>query len=111
MKSLDVEAYFQYFDQENFSSLNENGTVTHNFEEFSKTYLKQVPYIKSYQSLKFNNVAINVINDTTVILLNEYDAVVVLTSGESIKASGAGTQVWSKKTGHWKLVNVSGSSK
>ena len=110
-KSLDHEKYFSYFDAEKYTTLNEDGTVLHSLDAFREMYLPQQKYIKSYQSLEFSNVKIDVIDASTAVLVNEYTASVTLTSGETVSAAGAGTQVWSKRTGTWKLVNVSSSLK
>lgn len=110
-KTLNHEAYFSYFDAENYTALNENGEVLHSFKAFKDIYEPQLGYLESYQSLEFTNVKIDVIDATTAILVNEYEAIVTLTSGETVSAAGAGTQVWSKRTGSWKLVNVSSSAK
>lgn len=110
-KTLDHEKYFSYFDTEKYTALNENGSVLHSFGTFKEIYQPQLAFIKSYQSLEFSNVKIDVIDASTAVLVNEYQATVTLTSGETVTASGAGTQVWSKRTGAWKLVNVSSSAK
>jgi len=109
-KSLNVERYLQFFDKDKFTSLNENGSVYHSLHDFEKQYREQIPYIEKYKSLKFYNMKIKVINSSTAILVNEFNAVVLLKSGETVSASGAGTQVWSKISDRWKLVNVSSSS-
>ena len=110
-KSLDAYSYYKYFDADKHTSLNEDGTVTHSFKEFKKTYDVQIPYIKEYKSLEFSNVKITVVDKNTAILVNEYKAEVLMKSGDVITALGAGTQVWSNTTGEWKLVNVSSSTK
>lgn len=110
-KSLDHDKYFSYFDTGKYTALNENGAVLHSFTAFKDMYEPQLKYLESYQSLEFSNVKIDVIDASTAILVNEYTATVTLTSGETVNAAGAGTQVWSKHTGSWKLVNVSSSSK
>lgn len=108
---LDHEKYFSYFDEQKYTALNEDGSVTHSFKDFHDAYLPQVAYIDHYLDLKFNNVKIDVIDENTAVLVNEYVAEVKLTTGDVITAAGAGTQVWSKRTGEWKLVNVSSSAK
>ena len=110
-KSLDVNQYAEFFYKEKFTALNADGTVTHSFEEFINGYSEGISALESYESLEFKNVKITVANSTTAILVNEYDAVVVLKSGDKVSAKGAGTQVWSKENGTWKLVSVSSSSK
>jgi len=110
-RSLDVESYLFFFDQQKFTSLNEDGSVFHSLSEFEDSFREQIPLLDQYKSLEFSNVKITVINSTTAILVNEYVAEVILKSGESVVAAGAGTQVWSKSSGVWKLVNVSSSSK
>lgn len=110
VKSLDVEQYAEFFNKEKFTALNADGTVTHSFEEFIDSYSVQISAVENYRSLEFKNVKITVINNKTAILVNEYDAVIVLKSGDEISTSGAGTQVWSNEDGNWKLVNVSSSN-
>ncbi len=110
-QTLNHDRYFSSFDSDKFTALNENGGVLHSFDAFKEMYLPQLKYVESYQSLEFNNVKIDVINASTAVLVNEYKATVTLTSGETVMASGAGTQVWSKRSGVWKLVNVSSSAK
>ena len=109
-KKLDFEAYIEYFDRENFTGLNADGTVVHSIEEFENTYRPHFSAIKSYQSLEFENVKITVINETTAILVNEFKARVEIESGDIVSASGGGTQVWSEINGDWKLVSVSSSA-
>ena len=108
---IDLDRYVSYFDKDKYTGLNEDGTVLHSFKAFETTSLPALQYIKSYNDLTFSNVKIDVIDKNTAILVNEYTAEVVLMSGDVVTASGAGTQVWSKRTGEWKLVNVSSSSK
>ncbi len=109
--SLNVDRYYEFIDTDKYTGLNEDGTVTHTFMEFKKIYDAQIPYIKEYRSLEFSNVKITVIDKNTAILVNEYEAEVLLQSGDVVTGSGAGTQVWSNTTGQWKLVSLSGSTK
>ena len=109
-KSPDVNRYFDYFNKDKFTALNADGTVTHSFEEFKKSYLDQTKSISKYESLDFKNVKITVIDKKTAILVNEYKAKVILKSSQSVEATGAGTQVWSKAGSKWKLVSVSSSA-
>lgn len=108
-RSLDVDAYFQYFDSKRFTALNADGTVVHSIEAFEKMVRQQFAALESYHSLEFSNVKISVINRTTAVLVNEYQAEVVLKSGDQISASGGGTQVWASIDGVWKLISVSSS--
>ncbi len=108
--SLEVEPYLAFFDEHRFTALKENGTVVHSLDEFAEAYRHQIPMIKAYQSLEFDHVKLTVINSTTVILVNEYTATVLLSNDEEVTASGAGTQVWALTAGSWKLVSVSSSS-
>ena len=110
-KSLDVGRYVEFFDKERFTALNDDGTVTHSFDEFENTYRQQISALVNYESLEFSNVKISVINSQTAILVNEFTASVLLKSGDVVTAKGAGTQVWAETDGAWKLVSVSGSSK
>lgn len=110
-EQLDHDQYFSFFDKEKFTALNHDGTVTHNFEDFQEAFLRQIAFIKSYSSLDFKNVKTVAIDAQTAVLVNEYNATLVLKNDDQVSASGAGTQVWSKSSGTWKLVNVSSSVK
>ena len=83
----------------------------HSFQIFKEAYLPKLQFTESYQNLEFTNVKIDVINASTAVLVNEYNATVTLTTGDTVNAAGAGAQVWSKRTGAWKLVSVSSSVK
>ncbi len=108
-KSLELDLYFSFFDSKRFTSLNTAGTVTHTFKEFEHETRESSSTIVRYTSLTFSNVKLTVLNPTTVILVNEYEAELVLAGGQEISASGAGTQVWSNNDGAWQLVSISSS--
>ena len=110
-KSFDFDRYLAFFDKDKFSGLNGNGTVTHSLADFERIYRPQFSVPQSYESLDFNKVKITIINRTTAILVNEFHARVLLKTGEVVPAAGGGTQVWSKSSGVWKLVNVSSSAR
>ncbi|MDA8017939.1 MAG: nuclear transport factor 2 family protein [Thermoanaerobaculia bacterium] len=110
-RALDHDRYFQHFDQAVFTALNADGTVTHSFEAFARDYRQQADFVQAYRSLDFHRVKITVIDAQTAVLVNEYRAQVILKSGQVVDAEGAGTQLWSRRTGTWKLVSVSSSAK
>ncbi|MFT4927477.1 MAG: hypothetical protein ACI8WB_003584 [Phenylobacterium sp.] len=109
-KALDSNRYFQFFDHDKFSGLNADGTVWHSIKDLQALILPGFAMIEKSVSLEFNNVKVTVINQTTAILVNEYKQTLQLKSGDIIKQSGGGTQVWSKSQGVWKLVSVSASA-
>ncbi len=111
VKSLNIDRYFQFFDQGKFTSLNADGSVFHSLIDFEKTFREQTQFIERYETLEFEDVKVTVVNRTTAILVNEYHATVLLKTGDIVSASGAGTQVWSKVAGQWKLVHISSSAK
>ena len=110
-KTLDYERYFSFFDEGDFSVLNADGTTLSTFKAFKSAYLPQLKLIKGYKYLEFDPVNITVIDFHNAILVNEYSAEVILSSGEVVTASGAGVQFWSNRTGEWKLVHVSDATK
>lgn len=110
-KSLDVDRYMGFIDREKFTFLNEDGTVLHSFEEFEKRYRRGIASVEEYNSLEFDHVKITVIDQNNAVLVNEFNAVLQLKSGDVLPTAGAGTQVWSKIKGDWTLVNVSSSSR
>ncbi|NNE98911.1 MAG: nuclear transport factor 2 family protein [Pyrinomonadaceae bacterium] len=110
-KSLDVDRYTSFIAREKFTFLNEDGTVFHSFDDFKKLYSEGIASVERYDSLEFDRVKITVIDQSNAVLVNEFKAVLKLKSGEVLPTGGAGTQVWSKIKGDWKLVNISSSSK
>ena len=110
-KVQDWGAYFDHFDQEHFTGLNADGTVWQSFEEFKESVYPVFQMIESSDSLEFPVVKISVIDKLNAVLVNEYTQTIELNGGQVVRASGGGTQVWSKKNGEWKLVSVSSSAK
>jgi hypothetical protein len=110
-KALDADRYFAYFDKEKFTGSNADGTVFRSIKDLEMLIVPGFASVKSIISLEFHNVKITVINQTTVILVNEFKERVELKNGDVVEQAGAGTQVWSKTSGAWKLVSVSASDK
>jgi hypothetical protein len=110
-ESLDSDRYFEFFDKEKFTGLNADGSVWHSFENMEVLISSGFPQIERSITLEFNNVKVTIINPITAILVNEYSQSILLKSGDIVKQSGGGTQVWSKTDGAWKLVSVSASQK
>lgn len=108
-EALDSNRYFEFFDKEKFTGLNSDGSVWHSFENLEVLISSGFPMIERSISLEFNKVKVTVINPITAILVNEYEQSILLKSGDVVKQSGGGTQVWSKSNGVWKLVSVSAS--
>ena len=109
--SMDIEQYFSFFDHELYTALNANGSVTHSFKMFSDLFREQINYVEAYKALSFHNVKITVLDDKSAVLVNEFEAKVHLKEGQVISTAGAGTQVWSKHSGTWKLVHVANAEK
>ena len=110
-KALDADRYFAYFDQEKFTGLNADGTVWRSMKDFKALVAPGFATVKSINSLEFSKVKVTEINPTTAILINEFKQRIELKNGEVVEQAGAGTQVWSKASGVWKLVSVSASDK
>ncbi len=110
-EEADWDLYFEHFDETHFTGLNADGTTWESFSEFKAFVSPAFEMIEESLSLDFPVIKITVINSQTAILVNEYDQQLLLTNGQSVKASGGGTQVWSKTSGTWKLVSISASSK
>ncbi len=105
-QTLDHERYFSFFDRSDLTILNADGSILDSYSEFQQTYQPQLEYIQKYNHLKFDPVTIDVIDENNAVLVNAYIGEVVLVSGDVLSVAGAGTQVWSKRTGEWKLVHV-----
>ena len=110
-KANDHELYFSFFEADSFTALTANGSTLSSFDAFKLIYEPQLGAIQSYNALSFDPVYIQVIDPNNAILTNEYTAEVVLTSGETVSATGAGAQFWTKSSGEWKLVHVSDAVK
>ena len=109
--TLDLNQYFAFLDQEQFTSLNHDGTVTHTFAEFESGFRAQVSHIEKYNKLEFRNVKVSEITSDVCVLVNEYTAEILLTSGDTIETGGAGTQVWMRRKEGWLLTHISSSVK
>lgn len=109
-KSLDADRYLSYFDQKDFTGLGADGTVTHSYREFAAQYRQSLPLFDNYEYLEFFKVKITVLNRTTAILVNEFQADIQPKSGPLISLNGGGSQVWCRKRGVWKLVNVASAT-
>jgi hypothetical protein len=110
-KKLDSDLYFQHFDAEKFVGLNSDGTNWNSINDLTPLIVNGFDAIETIDSLNFTNVKVSVIDSYTVILVNEYVQSMTLKNGSIINVSGGGSQVWSKRSGNWKIVSVSASSK
>ena len=110
-RNLDSHAYFQHFDHNKFVGLNSDGTNWNSIDDLKPLIEGGFGSIASVNQLVFTNVRVSVIDTYTAILVNEYQQSVTLKSGDLVHLAGGGTQVWSKRSGQWKLVSVSGSNK
>lgn len=110
-QSLDSTAYFDHFDEQSFTSLNENGTVTHFFDDFRSDYLEGVHSVRAYQKLEFTNIKVTELDPRHAVLINEYKATVQLKDDSIVSFAGAGTQVWQETDGQWRLIHISSSRK
>jgi hypothetical protein len=108
-KSLDSNRYFGYFDKEKFTGLGADGRVWHSIKNLEDIILSGFPMVDKIVSLEFYNVKVTVINQSTAILVNEYQETILLKNKNIVKQSGGGVQVWSKSENGWKLVSISAS--
>ena len=105
-KDFDFDGYQSYFSKELFTELKPDGTTLLSFDEFEKDYRPQFAIPEKYLSLNFKSVRVTVLNQTTATLTNEFEAVILLKSGEQVATSGGGLQVWSKVNDQWKIVGL-----
>ncbi|WP_334062736.1 YybH family protein [Alteromonas genovensis] len=110
-RKLDSELYFQHFAADKFVGLNSDGTNWNSINDLAPLITNGFEAVEEITFLKFTNVKVSVIDNFTAVLVNEYVQSMELKSGDIIKAAGGGTQVWSKRSGHWKIVSVSASNK
>lgn len=110
-KKLDTGLYFKHFDLEKFVGLNSDGTNWNSIDDFIPLINAGFDSIEEVISLDFTNVNVLVIDDYTAILVNEYSQSMRLQNQDVLTISGGGSQVWSKRSGNWKIVSVSASNK
>ena len=110
-KKLDSNLYFQHFDEEKFVGLNSDGTNWNTVSDLEPIIRNGFNAINKVISLEFTNVNISVIDNYTAVLVNEYVQSIELKNGEAIKLAGGGAQVWSKRSGTWKIVSISASNR
>lgn len=109
--TLDTEAYFSLIDETKFVGLNSNGTNWNDISGLKRLIESGFAAIKKVKNLEFTNVRLSVIDDYTVVLVNEYNQTIELRDGSEHSVSGGGTQVWSKRSGSWLLVSISAANK
>ncbi|MEM1270886.1 MAG: nuclear transport factor 2 family protein, partial [Bacteroidota bacterium] len=110
-KALDTEAYFSHFDKDAFVGLNSDGRNWNDFSAFETVVTGGFAALARVDELVFVNVKISVLDASNAVLVNEYEQSVTLKSGATMDLAGGGTQVWSKRSGQWKLVSVSASNR
>ena len=110
-KALDSQGYFDFFDSDKFIGLNSDGTNWNSISDLEIIIKSGCSAVDKVQSLIFTNVQVSVIDKSTAILVNEYEQEILLKTGELVIVAGGGTQVWSKKSGNWKIVSISSSNK
>ncbi len=108
-KALDADRYLAYIDKAKFTGSSAEGRTWQSIEGLEKLISSGFPMVDKIVSLEFSNVKVTVINQSTVILVNEFKQTILLKNKNIVKQSGAGTQVWSKSHDGWKLVSISAS--
>ena len=109
-ENLDMEAYFSYFDKEKFSGLNADGKHWTSFDEIKANVEPSFATIAEVESLVYTTTHITIIDDNTVILLNQYKQRLLMKNGSITSDDGSGMQVWSQRKGRWQLVSLSAVS-
>ena len=108
-KALDASRYLTFIDREKFTGLSADGKAWHSIKNLEDLVVAGFPMVEKILSLTFQNVKVTVINPTTAILVNEYQQTILLKDQNTVKQSGGGTQVWSRRDDAWKLVSISAS--
>ena len=72
-KALDENAYFSFFDAEKFVGLNSEGTIWRSIDDIRPLIASWFKYTQSVDSLEFPKVKLSVIDNNTVILVNEFE--------------------------------------
>lgn len=108
-RALDPVRYFDYFDAQKFTGLNADGRVWHSIKDLESLIVPGFAMVEKSISLEFRNVKVTAIDQSTAVLVNEYEQTVLLKDQNIVSSGGGGTQVWHRSEGAWKLVSVSAS--
>ena len=108
---LDFDCYANHMDREALVVLNTDGSVFPSFDAFAGTYRPGFEAIEEIVSLEFPVVEIRVIDSNTALLANEFRQTVRLSSGDTHDLKGGGLQVWSRRSGTWKLTGIAASGR
>lgn len=106
--ALDAQRYFSFIDREKFSGLSADGKAWQAFTDLEQVIAGGFPMVEKIMSLEFANVKVTVINQTTAILVNEFQQALMLKDGTVVRQAGGGAQVWCYG-GAWKLVSIAAS--
>lgn len=107
---LDHDGYFALFDRQRFTALMADGTTLDSFNKFREIYLQGIAPVDRYVSLSFDPVQVTVLSDSVAVLMNEFEAQLILKSGKRVTASGAGSQIWQRTGNQWLLVSIASSN-
>jgi hypothetical protein len=104
----EVEREFHGF-IDTFRRLDPDGTSRKSFDQLEAIIISGLAPIEEIESLEFPSIHITVIDDNTIILIHEYEQM-LLEDGFRVSDVGGCAQVWSKSSGMWKLVSVSANN-
>ena len=110
-KALDTQTYFKHFDNEKFSGLDASGQNWNSIDDLRALIEPGFNAVTKVDSLQFNNVKVTVVDSRNAVLVNEFEQLLTLKSGDQISLAGGGVQVWHKADGNWLLVSVAASNK
>lgn len=109
-QDLDAARYFSHFDADKFVGLNADGTVWQSLDDLEPMINEGFAAIATVTALVFDKVKVSVIDAQTAVLVNEFVQTIEFKHGGTAKYAGGGAQVWSKRSGAWKLVSISASN-
>ncbi|MEN1727479.1 MAG: nuclear transport factor 2 family protein [Pseudomonadota bacterium] len=108
-RALDMDRYLEHFDREHFVGLNSDGRTWQSLAELEPLVRGGFATTEAVLELHFPTVKISVIDAVTAVLVNEFEQTLLMNDGTTVQIAGGGAQVWSKRSGAWKLVSVSAS--
>ncbi|MHA6287781.1 nuclear transport factor 2 family protein [Maricaulis sp. CAU 1757] len=107
VERLDNAAALEHFWSAGFSA-NIAGQIIKDPDEWATFYANSLGSIADIERLDFPQVEIRTLDRDTILLLNTYDEVVHLHSGERLELTGYGTQIWLRRGDEWRIAHVAG---
>lgn len=106
-RRLDGAALTSHYWEDGFSAII-GGVIRRDFQAWRAELIAAFEMIARVEDLDFPEVAIQTIDPETILLLNTYTETLHMKDGTIVPVEGAGTQLWRRRDGEWRLSHVTG---